>query len=164
MTELETQLRSWTPRRPSARLKLRIFAAARDLSAPGWQTATGPAPEAQGHASEMSGSIPAFTFLPPRRATCESSSPFRLTWFAPAAAALAIFCVLFAQRNNPAPSTPARSGAVMAMVFSNQSAAACLTATFHSAQNALPAETLEWTNTRSFNSSTNPLSTPSSTN
>lgn len=164
MTELETQLRSWAPRRPSARLKRRIFAAARELSAPGWQAAIGPVLETRRHGPEGRGGAPVFTFQPARQTTQHAAPSFSLAWLTPAAAALAVFCVLFAQRNNPAPSTSARSGAVMAMVFSNQSAAACLTASFHSPQNALPAETFEWTNTRSFHSSTNPLTTPSSTN
>lgn len=69
--ELERQLRSWAPRRPSPRLEQRILASAQ---APG--------------AGE-----------PPADAELRVPS-FRLNWLAPATVALLFLCVLFNPRNN----------------------------------------------------------------
>jgi hypothetical protein len=107
MNELEKQLHSWTPRRPSARLERRLFA-------------VGVAP-------------------------AEALLPFRVTWLAPATAALMLTCVLFNQRYGPALSAAASPGPMVAMILSNQSAAAYLPGSFQAEQNNLPADTFKWT-------------------
>jgi hypothetical protein len=108
MNELETQLRSWAPRRPSAKLERQIFAE--------------------------------------RQAAADIEPVFRLRWLAPAAVALVMMCVMFNQRNNPAFSGSSSSGSMVALIMSNQSVAAYLPSSFQPEQNALPAETFEWTN------------------
>jgi len=80
MNELEKQLLWWTPRRPSARLERRLFAA-------------GAAPT-------------------------EALLPFRLTWLAPATAALMLMCVLFNQRYGPGLSAAAIRPLVLVAVGS----------------------------------------------
>jgi hypothetical protein len=107
MSELEKQLHSWTPRRPSARLERRLFAV---------------------------GAVPAEALL-----------PFRVTWLAPATAALMLTCVLFNQRYGPALSAAASPGPMVAMILSNQSAAAYLPCSFQPEQNNLPADAFKWT-------------------
>ena len=102
MIELEKQLHSWTPRRPSARLERRLFAA---------QT------------------VPA-----------DALAPFRLNWLAPTTAALALACVLFNQRYGPAFSGSAGARPMVALILSNQSAAAYLPGSVQAEQNNLPAD------------------------
>jgi hypothetical protein len=117
LIELEKQLRSWVPRRPSARLKERLFAKA--------------------HVPVAAETLPALRF----------------NWVAPAAAALLLMGVLFNQRNIPAFSGSAGSGAMVALVLSNQSAAAWLPGSFAADRNNVPAESFEWTNGSSSPSS-----------
>ena len=93
---------SWTPRRPSARLERRLFAA-------------GPA-------------------------VAEALPSFRLSWLAPATAALMLMGVLFNQRYGPALSGSASSGPMVAMILSNQSAAAYLPGSVQAERNNLPAD------------------------
>ena len=107
MSELEEQLRLWTPRHPSARLERRLFAG-------------GPA-------------------------AAEALLPFRVTWLAPVTAALMLMCVLFNQRYGPALSAAANPGPMVAMILSNQSAAAYLPGSFQAEQNNLPADTFKRT-------------------
>ena len=107
---METQLLGWTPRRPSARLERRLFAAA--------------------------------------PATAEALPPFRFSWLAPAAAALALMCVLFNQRYGPTLSGSAGAGPLVAMVLSNQSAPAYLPGSFQAEHNNLPADAFKWTSRR----------------
>jgi hypothetical protein len=107
MNELEKQLLWWTPRRPSARLERRLFAA-------------GAAPT-------------------------EALLPFRITWLAPATAALMLMCVLFNQRYGPGLSASASTGPMLAMILSNQSVAAYLPGSFQAEQNNLPADTFNGT-------------------
>ena len=106
MSELETQLLGWTPRRPSRRLERRLFAA------------------------------------PP--APAEALLPFRFRWLAPATALLALMCVLFNQRYGA--NFPASVGAspMVAMILSNQSAAAYLPGSVQADQNNLPADAFRW--------------------
>ena len=106
MTELERQLYSWTPRRPSARLEQRLFAA--------------------------------------RTVPAEALAPFRFNWLAPATAALALACVLFNQRYGPSLSASVGAGPVVAMILSNQSAAAYLPGGVQAEQNNLPADAFRW--------------------
>jgi hypothetical protein len=107
MSELEEQLRLWTPRHPSARFERRLFAG-------------GPA-------------------------AAEALLPFRVTWLAPVTAALMLMCVLFNQRYGPAFSTTVNPGPMVAMILSNQSAAAYLPGSFQAEQNNLPADTFKRT-------------------
>ena len=110
MSELEKQLYSWIPRRPSAKLERRLFAA--------------------------------------RAVPVDALTPFRLSWLAPATAALALTCVLFNQRYGQ--SFPAASGAgpMVAMILSNQSAAAYLPGSVQAEQNNLPADAFRWAGSR----------------
>ena len=112
MNDLETQLRSWAPRRPSEKLEARLFAE--------------PASEP--------------------RAREDAPSQFRLSYLAPAAVATVLMCVLFTQRNSPALSAVEHSSPFVAMIVSNQSAAAYMPGSFQPEQNSVPAETFEWTN------------------
>ena len=106
MSNLERQLHLWTPRRPSARLERRLFAAE-------------PAPT-------------------------EVLLPFRFTWLAPATAAVMLMCVLFNQRYGATFSTSAGAGPLVAMILSNQSAAAYLPGVVHADRNNLPADAFRW--------------------
>jgi hypothetical protein len=115
MNELEMQLRSWVPRRPSAKLRQQLFAQ-------------------------------------PSGATMPEEPVFRLSWLAPATAALLLMCVLFNQRNGPAISGSSSAEPIFAMILSNQSAA-YLPSTFQPEQNRVPADTFEWTNGGSSTSS-----------
>jgi anti-sigma-K factor RskA len=110
MSELEKQLCSWTPRRPSARLERRLFAA--------------------------------------RAVPADALAPFRLSWLAPATVALALMCVLFNQRYGPTFSTAAGTGPMVAMILSNQSAAAYLPGSVQAEQNNLPADAFRWAASR----------------
>ena len=100
MNELERQLRSWAPRRPSAKLERRLFAS---------QSATGVA-----------------SYQPP----VTHHLGFRLRWVAPATAAFVLLCVLYNQRAGDSLGGAPGSGHIMAMVLSNQSAIAYLPAGF----------------------------------
>ena len=100
MNELETQLRSWAPRRPSAKLERRLFAS---------QAATAVA-----------------DYQPP----VSHHAGFRLRWVAPATAAFVLLCVLYNQRAGDSLGGGTSSGHIMAMVLSNQSAIAYLPAGF----------------------------------
>jgi hypothetical protein len=71
---------------------------------------------------------------------------------------LLLMGVLFNQRNSPVISGSPNSGAVVAMIMSNQSAAAYLPGTFQPEQNSLPAGTFEWTNGSGSTSSISSLS------
>jgi hypothetical protein len=106
MTELERQLYSWTPRRPSGRLERRLFAA--------------------------------------RAVPVDVLAPFRFNWLAPATAALALACVLFNQRYGPIFSTSSGTGPMVAMILSNQSAAAYLPGSVQAERNNLPADAFRW--------------------
>ena len=110
MNELEKQLLSWTPRRPSKGLEARSF---------------GEVPE-----------------------TAESLPDFRLSWLAPAAVAALLMCVLFNQRYGTTFEGARVSGPMVAMILSNQSAAAYLPGSVQAEQNNLPADAFKWSNSR----------------
>jgi hypothetical protein len=103
MELLETQLRAWAPRRPSAKLRRRLFG-----------SACAKAPKA-----------------------------FSLNWLAPATAALLVMTMLFNQRHCASLITAGQSGPFVAMILSNQNAAASLPAGFQSEQNGWPADTFD---------------------
>jgi hypothetical protein len=107
MNDLEKWLYSWTPRRPSARLDRRLFAA--------------------------------------RPAPAEALLPFRFGWLAPTTVALALMCVLLNQRYGAPSSAPTGASPMVAMILSNQSAAAYLPGSFQAEQNNLPADAFKWT-------------------
>jgi len=69
--------------------------------------------------------------------------PFRLTWLAPVTAAFMLTCVLFNQHYAPALSDSARPGPLVAMILSNQSAAAYLPGSVQAEHNNLPANAFE---------------------
>ena len=119
MIELERQLYSWTPRRPSARLERRLFAA--------------------------------------RAFPADTLAPFRFNWLAPATAALALACVLFNQRYGLAFSGTAGARPMVAMILSNQSAAAYLPGSVQAEQNNLPADAFRSANSRAAASGGPPL-------
>ena len=92
MKELELQLRSWAPRRPSEKLEGRIFA--RAAAAP-------------------------ITDQPP---PISQAIGFHLRWLAPAAAALVLLCAVSNRRDGGPSGGGTNSGALLAIISSNQSA------------------------------------------
>lgn len=106
MKELETELRSWALRRPSEKVRRRLFG----------------------------------------RRPAPAHVAFSLSWLAPATAALLMIGMLLNQRHNPLLFEPGKSGPMVAMILSNQNAAASLPAGFESQQNGLPADAFRWTN------------------
>ncbi len=116
MNELEKHLRSWVPRRPSAKLEHQLFA-------PRLATATAAADAA---APEV--------------------PHFRLSWLAPATLALLVIGLMFNQRNLSAFAPGGESRALVAVALSNQNAAAWLPGSFAHDQNTIPVEPFEWTN------------------
>ena len=69
---------------------------------------------------------------------------FRLGWLAPASVAALLFCVLLNQRVGAGLNGSSSAGPMVAMILSNQSAAAYLTCTGQSEQNNLPADAFRW--------------------
>ena len=131
MKELEIQLRSWAPRRPSARVSRRLFSS--------------PAASANAAAHNQSAT------------TGYQSPPFRLSWLAPATAALLLLFAMFNQKG-PASSTSGSSRAMVAMILSNQSYAPFLPGSYQPEQNAVPRDSFEWTNAGGSTSSMRSLS------
>jgi hypothetical protein len=128
MNELENQLRSWAPRRPSPKLEQRLFARR------------------------------------PARADEQRKTPhMSFAWLVPASAALMLVCLVFNQRNSTALASSG-SGRLVAVILSNQSAAAYLPGSFHGEQNLLTADTFEWTNGSRSTSSISSLSSARGTN
>jgi hypothetical protein len=72
--------------------------------------------------------------------------------------------VLVNQRNNPSISGSSNSTAMVAMIISNQSAAAYLPGSFTHEQNNVPADTFKWTNGHGLTSSIGSLSYPRGSN
>jgi len=102
---------------------------------------------------------PAATADHPSRVTRHGSSGFHLRWLAPATAALVLLCVLYNQREGGTGGSPANAGRFLAVISSNQSAAAYLPASFQRGQNGPPADTFKWTNGSGSTSSIRSLST-----
>ena len=115
MNDLEKQLLSWAPRRPSARLRHRLF------------------PRAEREAPSLLN---------------------RLSWLAPATVTVLLAGLFASQHNNPAIGS-ASSGPIIAMILSNQSAAAYLPGNLPGAQNRLPNNGYEWTLGSSLTSNPN---------
>jgi len=78
-------------------------------------------------------------------APVEALLPFRFGWLAPTTVALALMCVLLNQRFGPSFPAPAGASPMVAMILSNQSAAAYLPGSFQAEQNNLPADAFKWT-------------------
>jgi hypothetical protein len=110
------------PRRPSAKLKRKLF--------------------------------PARLHIP------ELPSGFGLGWLVPATAALLLTGVLVNQHIGPAASSQPDAEPLVATIMSNQSAAAYFTHGFQREQNALPADTFQFTNGAGFTSSIHSLWAP----
>lgn len=83
-------------------------------------------------------------FGAPEAAPAEELPSFRLGWLAPAAVAALLFCVLLSQRCGAGLTGSASAGPMVAMILSNQSAAAYMTGTAQSEQNNLPADAFKW--------------------
>ena len=92
----------------------------------------------------------------------EALLPFRFTWLAPATAMLALMCVLFNQRYGPGLYGSGSHGPLVALILSNQSAAAYLPGSFHAEQNNLPADAFKWVASRGSTPPLDPLATPKS--
>jgi hypothetical protein len=133
MNELEMRLRSWAPRRPSAKLRQSIFA-----------------PE-----TARAVAMPLLTHSAARITHWLRPTSFR--WLAPAMAALFLVCVLLNQHNTPM-AAPASSPLIAMILSSNQSAAAYLPGSFQREQNGIPSDTFEWTNGSGSTSSISSLS------
>ena len=144
LTELEIQLRSWAPRPPSARLEQNLFA-------------SHPPGEATDHASRVT-RHPSPVTRHASRVTRHGLPGFHLRWIAPATAALVLLCVLYNQREAGSAGSPANAGRFLAVISSNQSAAAYLPSSFQRAQNGPPADTFKWTNVSGSTSSIRSLS------
>ena len=127
MIELDNQLRSWTPRRPSARVERRLFG--------GRLAEAGP----------------------------ESRGTPRLAFLVPATALMLIVCGWLNQHYSTAMAPLDDSGPLVAMILSNQSAAAYLPGSFDRQQNHL-GNTFELTNDRSSPSSMPSFSAPKQVN
>jgi hypothetical protein len=117
MEELEMELRSLPLRRPSAKLERYLFRE----HAPGSTAAVHPTRNRQ------------------------PAPPLRLSWLAPAMAALLLMCVLFNPRNSSTVAGSASPGPMVAMMMSNQTLAAFLPANSQNEQNILR-NTFERTN------------------
>jgi hypothetical protein len=131
------QLRSWAPRRPSAKVKERIFSA--------------------GKTAEFAPVHPIILLADYASRIAQSLKPTSFRWLAPAMAALFVTCMILNQRN--APMTSPTTGPLIAMILSsNQSAAAYLPGSFQREQNRLPSDTFEWTNGSGSTSSISSLS------
>ena len=86
--------------------------------------------------------------------------PFRSTWLAPVTGTLALVCVLFNQRYVASLSGSGAAGPMVAMILSNQSAAAYLPGGVQAEQNSLPADAFRWASSRSAATGAAPLFQP----
>jgi hypothetical protein len=132
MNELEKHLHSWVLRRPSPRVEQAIFG----LAAPATAPASAPAVSVP--------ALPAFSFR----------------WLVPATAGLLLLCFIANPRAGSSLTSSTNSGPMVAMILSNQSAAAYLPGSFKMAENSVPADTFEWTNGSGSNSSMRSLLRP----
>lgn len=69
---------------------------------------------------------------------------FRLSWLVPATLAFLLVCVMFNQRSGAILTGAPVPGPMVAMILSNQSAAAYLPGSFQAEQNNLPADAFKW--------------------
>src|SRR5262249_7173224 len=146
MNDLEMQLRSWAPRRPSAKVRERIFAADRTKASTG-----------EGHIASSVLRVPFTDAIHTVSAFAHGLKPASFRWLAPAMAGLFLTCIILNQRNTPMAS-PATAPLIAMILSSNQSAAAYLPGSFQREQNRLPSDTFEWTNGSGSTSSISSLS------
>ncbi len=140
MNDLETQLRSWAPRPPSARIERQICGGA--PAAPDWRAALA----LWWHSLALASGTGIASLKP--------MPGLRLYWLASAAAALMFLAVLCGQRcTGNVATAPTSSNPMMALVLSNQSLTAWFPGHASSQRNALPSAILEWTNERPSGSS-----------
>jgi hypothetical protein len=92
MEQLENQLRSWAPRRPSARLEERLF-----------------------------GNQSVLALESPRSSSPQIQLGARFRWLAPVMASFALVCMLFNQRPGANATGGTNSGYFFAVISSNQS-------------------------------------------
>jgi hypothetical protein len=137
MNDLEMQLRSWAPRRPSAKVKERIFSGAKS--------------------AEFAPVHPIILLADYASRIAQSLKPTSFRWLAPAMAGLFLTCILLNQRSAPMAS-PVTAPMIAMILSSNQSAAAYLPGSFQREQNRLPSDTFEWTNGSGSTSSISSLS------
>jgi hypothetical protein len=137
MNDLEMQLRSWAPRRPSAKVKQRIFSTNR--------------------AAEFTAVHPVLLITQHATRITHWLKPTSFRWLAPATAAFFLICMILNQRNAPMAS-PSTAPFIAMILSSNQSAAAYLPGSFQREQNRLPSDTFEWTNGSGSTSSISSLS------
>ena len=142
MNDLETQLRLWQPRRPSARLEARLFGAE-------WVAAGAASPASAADGSSLTGG-------------CQPTA-FRFGFLAPATALLLAMWVWFSPRSGATVTGSTNAGPLVAMILSNHSAAAHLPGGFQCQENLL-ANTFEWTNGNGSRSSVPSFSTPKANN
>ena len=153
MNDLEMQLRSWAPRRPSAKVKERIFAQARTVAC----AAGAPNTAREARALPFADYTPAAFFTQHASRITRWLKPTSFRWLAPVTAALFLTCILLNQRSAPM-ATPSSSPLIAMILSSNQSAAAYLPGSFQREQNGLPSDTFEWTNGSGSTSSISSLS------
>ena len=89
----------------------------------------------------------------------ETPSHTGFRWLVPATAAL-LFCCLIFNRNTPGYGGSPGGAQMVALIVSNQSAAAYLPGSFQRDQNILSGESFEWTNGAGSTSSIRSLSAP----
>ena len=130
MNESELQLRSWAPRRPSAKLDQKLFGRS--------QT------EDTANSSQHE--------------TRNTEHLFSFRWLVPATAALLLTCLILNQHNSTPITGGTRREPMVAMIMSNQSAIPYLPGSFQREQNILLADTFEWTNGSGSTSSISSLS------
>jgi hypothetical protein len=118
------QLRSWAPRRPSAKLKQRIFSAPKS--------------------AEFAPVHPIILLADYASRIARSVKPTSFRWLAPVMAGLFLTCILLNQRSAPMVSPATASW--LAMICSNQSAPASLPGSFQPVQNTVVSVTFESTN------------------
>src|SRR5262245_40067987 len=134
MNDLEMQLRSWAPRRPSAKLRERIFAASQEAE---------DAARSEARAACSVARDPMLPIIESIAAIAHRLKPTSFRWLAPAMAALFLACILLNQHS--APIAASTTSPFIAMILSsNQSAAAYLPGSFQREQNGLPSDTFEW--------------------
>jgi hypothetical protein len=75
---------------------------------------------------------------------------FRFSWVPAATALLALMCVLVNQRQGFRFAGSGGVGPMVAMIMSNQSAAAYLPGSFQAEQNNLPADAFRWAGSQRF--------------
>jgi hypothetical protein len=148
MNDLEMQLRSWAPRRPSAKVRERIFARA---------ARQGAVEEGEARVACCVLRVPFLGALHTMSAMAHRLKPTSFRWLAPAMAGLFLTCMLLNQRNTPMAS-PATAPLIAMILSSNQSAAAYLPGSFQREQNRVPSDTFEWTNGSGSTSSISSLS------